>query len=235
MKKEYTAEDTPKKSGRAFYIALAVCLVSVCGVAVSGFVTGLATDTDKTQGSTASRTTQTTTKAQQVVIPATDVKDDRTTTTTPTTATTPTTTTTADGMFVLPASNRVLCPFSDSLVYSETLEEWVTHNGVDFSAEQGSQVKVIAAGTVVRVYNDALWGDTVEVDHGGKVVSRYCGVKAAGIAEGQTVKMGQVIGTVTEIPAEVLMESHMHLEVLANDNYVDPLLLIRGETVNAAK
>ena len=227
----FTHEDMPKKSsGKGFYIALAVCLVAVCGVAVSSFVSGLTKDTPKTDATGTTVTPQTTTSVQQVVIPATNVKDDRTTATTTAKPTTVTTTAAAD-LFVFPATNRVLLGFSDSLIYSETLEEWSTHNGVDFAAEKGAQVKATAGGTVKRIYRDALWGDTVEIDHGGKVISRCCGVEAKNLKEGQTVAAGDVIGTVSEIPSEVLMESHIHLEILANDKYVDPLLLIRGEAV----
>lgn len=230
---KFTNDDMPKKSsGKGFYIALAVCLVAVCGVAVSSFVGGLTTDTPQTDATGTTAKPQTTTSAQQVANPVTNVKDDRTTTTAaPTTKpTTPTTTQAAD-LFVFPATNRVMLCFSESLIFSETLEEWSTHNGVDFAAEKGSQVKATASGTVTRIYRDALWGDIVEIDHGGKVISRCCGVEAKSLKVGQTVKAGDIIGTVSEIPAEVLMESHIHLEILANDKYVDPLLLIRGEAV----
>ena len=233
---QYTNDDMPvKTSSKGFYIALAVCLVAVCGVAVATFVGGLSTDTPATQ-----TTEPTPTTVVQAGNPADDVKDDRTTATTATTTVTATTTTTAavttttaaeTALFVFPASNRVLTPYSESLIYSETLEEWCTHNGVDFAADNGQEIKAPADGTVSRIFQDALWGDAVEITHGGNVVSRCYGVKAKGIKEGQTVKAGNVIGTATTIPAEVLMKSHVHVEVLANDKYVDPLTLIRGDTV----
>lgn len=230
---KYSDDDMPAKSGgKGFYIALAVCLVAVCGVAVSTFVGGLSTNAPDT---TTTVTAVTTTEVKQVVIPATDVKDDRTTTVKTTVKTTPmpttTSTTATPDLFVFPASNRVLLPYSESLIYSATLGSWNTHNGVDFSAEAGSQIKAPADGTVTRIYQDGLWGDVIEIDHGGKVISRCCGVTAQGIKEGDTVKVGDVIGTASEIPAEILSDPHIHIEVIANDKYVDPLLLIRGETV----
>ncbi len=233
--KSYETDDMPVKAGnKGFYIALAVCLVAVCGVAVSTFVGGLSTDTPETP-----TTVTTPTTVAQVDNPASDVKDERPTTTTTSVTTTttsrtsaPTTTTTAaTDLFVFPASNRVLTPYSDKPVYSETLGEWSTHNGVDFAAESGQNVKAAADGTIARIYRDALWGDVVEIQHGGNVLSRYYGVKDKGIKEGQAVKAGSVIGTVTDIPAEIVMKPHVHIEVLANDKYVDPLTLIRGETV----
>lgn len=225
-------EDKPVSSGgRGFYIALAICLVAVCGVAVATFVGKMPTDAPS-KGTTG---TTVTTAVQQVVIPATNVKDERTTTTAaPTTRTTTikvtTTTKTAD-LFVFPVSNRVLQPFSDTPVYSETLGSWSTHNGVDFAAENGQAVKAPADGTVKRIYEDGLWGGVIEIEHGGKVVSRCCGVTAQGIKEGDSVKAGQAIGAVTSIPAEIVGDAHIHVEILANDKYVDPLLLMRGDAV----
>lgn len=233
---KFTNDDMPKKSsGKGFYIALAVCLVAVCGVAVSSFVSGLTKDAPKTDVTGTTGKVRTTTSAQQVVIPATNIKDERTTTapTTKSTRVTPTTTQAAD-LFVFPATNRVLLGFSDALIYSQTLEEWVTHNGTDFAAEQGAQVKAVGRGTVLGIYRDSLWGDVVEIDHGGKVISRCYGVKASkNVYVGQLVNAGDIIGTVADIPAEVLSDSHIHLEISANDKYVDPLLLIRGEAVMA--
>ncbi|MBR2405779.1 MAG: M23 family metallopeptidase [Clostridia bacterium] len=231
---EYKDEELPvKASGKGFYVALAVCLVAVCGVAVATFAGGLSKAEPQTQ---TTRALITTTAVQQVVIPATDVKDDRTTTTAmKTTASVPQTTTTAgEALFVFPASNTVVLPYSAELIYSETLGSWNTHNGVDFAAEAGSTVKAPAGGTVKQIYEDPLWGHVIEIDHGGKVISRCCGVTVQGIKVGDTVKAGQTIGTVSEIPCEIVGATHVHVEIVANDKYVDPLLLIRGKTVTAA-
>ncbi len=227
-------DDKPVKSGgRGFYIALAICLVAVCGVAVATFVGKLPTDAPS-KGTTG---TTVTTAVQQVVITATNVKDERTTTTaapttTRTTTTKATTTTKVSDLFVFPVSNRVLQPFSEMPVFSETLGSWSTHNGVDFAADNGQTVKAPADGIVKRLYEDGLWGGVIEIEHGGKVVSRCCGVKAQGIKEGDSVKAGQGIGVVSAIPAEIVGDTHIHVEILANDKYVDPLLLMRGDAVH---
>ena len=231
----YEKEDLPVKAGnKGFYIALAVCLVAVCGVAVATFVGSLSSDKP-----TPSTTTTTAPTTAQVDNPAENIPDERPTTTTSTTVKsttttakpTTTTTTAAGSLFVFPASNRVITPYSEDPVYSETLGEWSTHNGVDFAAEKGQTVKAAADGTVAKLYTDPLWGDVVEIQHGGNVLSRYYGVKAKDLKEGKTVKAGDVVGTVSEIPAEIVMDTHIHMEVLANDKYVDPLTLIHRKTV----
>ncbi len=226
---EFDIEQNTKKSGKGFYIALAVCLVAICGVAVTTFVSTLPTDEPEPNGSTTVVTTTTTKSAQQVVIPATDIKDDRTTTTVTTTTTTATTK--PSDLFVFPVSNRVLRSFNKTHYFSETLGEWVTHNGVDFAAAEGDDVKSSADGKVISIRQDALWGDVIEIQHDGNIVTRYCGVAAASVAEGQSVKAGDVIGKISSIPAEVLDAPHLHMEVMVNKTYTDPLTLIHGETV----
>lgn len=226
-----THKQEKKASSKGFYIALAVCLVAVCGVAVSSFVGSVSTEKE---GAGSSTVQSVTTTAKAVALPATNIPDTRTTTSTETT-TTSTATTKSANLFVFPASNVVSQTYSDQPVFSETLQAWNTHNGVDFSADKGSEVKALADGTITAVRQDVLWGDCIEIDHGNKIVTRYYGVAAKNITENQSVKAGEVIGTVTEIPAEILEPSHIHVEICANGNFVNPMTLIRGETVTAKK
>lgn len=225
---EFENEEDKKKSGKGFYIALALCLIAICGVAVTTFVSTLPTDEPQSTDPTKTSKTSTTTSVQQVVIPATDVKDDRTTVAT-TTATTESTK--PEDLFVFPVSNRVLRAFSKNHYFSDTLGEWVTHNGVDFAAKEGDKVKAAADGEITAIFKDALWGDVIEIKHEGNLVTRYCGVTADSIAEGQSVQAGDVIGTISVVPAEVLDEAHLHMELLVNGTHTDPLTLIKGETV----
>lgn len=226
---EFEIEEEKKSSGKGFYIALAVSLIAICGVAVTTFVNTLPKNEPENGDQATVPTTTTTQSVQQVVIPATDVKDDRTTTTV--TTSTATQTTVAADLFVFPVSNRVLRSFSKMHYFSESLGEWVTHNGVDFEAEEGAKVKATADGEIASIRQDALWGDIIEVKHDGNIITRYCGVVAS-VTEGERVKAGDVIGAVSSIPAEVLDAAHLHMELIVNGIYTDPLTLIKGKTVS---
>lgn len=226
---EFENEEEKKSGGKGFYIALAVCLIAICGVAVTTFVSTLPTDEPESTDPTKSSKTSATTSVQQAVVPATDVKDDRTTTVTTTTTTA---TTKSEDLFVFPVSNRVLRAFGRTHYFSETLGEWVTHNGVDFEAKEGAEVKAAADGKIVSIRQDALWGDVIEIAHDGNIVTRYCGVTASSVTEGQSMQAGDVIGKLAAVPAEVLDPSHLHMEVLVNGTYTDPLTLIKGQTVS---
>ena len=124
--------------------------------------------------------------------------------------------------FVPPVSGQTLAGFSgDELVYSETLGDWRTHNGIDLAADAGDEVRCARAGTVSAVYEDGLWGRVVEVTADG-VTFRYTGLGEVAVSAQQTVAMGDTLGTVGECVAEAALDSHLHLEVLKDGAWVDP-------------
>lgn len=124
--------------------------------------------------------------------------------------------------FVPPVSGQTLAGFSgDELVYSETLGDWRTHNGIDLAADAGDEVRCARAGTVNAVYEDGLWGRVVEVTADG-VTFRYTGLDEVAVSAQQTVAMGDTLGTVGECVAEAALDSHLHLEVLKDGAWVDP-------------
>ena len=116
----------------------------------------------------------------------------------------------------------MLAPFSgDELVYNETLGDWRTHNGVDLAAEAGEPVKAAALGQVSAVYQDAVWGWTVEVSDGSRVY-RYQGLEAPAVQADDEVHAGDVLGKVGRVPAEAKLPSHLHFEVRQDGSCVDP-------------
>ena len=124
--------------------------------------------------------------------------------------------------FVPPVSGQTLAGFSgDELVYSETLGDWRTNNGIDLAADAGDEVRCARAGTVSAVYEDGLWGRVVEVT-ADSVTFRYTGLDEVAVSAQQTVAMGDTLGTVGECVAEAALDSHLHLEVLKDGAWVDP-------------
>ena len=122
-----------------------------------------------------------------------------------------------------PVSGRVLNAYSgDELVYSSTLGDWRTHNGVDVAAAAGEKVPAVRAGHVTLVDADALWGGVVEVCDAEGRVWRYCGVDGSCVV-GDAVAAGDVLGTAGAIPAEADLDGHVHLECLEGDgSWVEP-------------
>ena len=118
----------------------------------------------------------------------------------------------------------------DELLYSETMKDWRTHNGIDIEAKVGDQVKAAADGVVSKVYKDDLSGVVVEVDHGGGVVSLYKGLQSEDfIKVGTKLKKGDIVGGVGESGAlEKNLGPHLHFEIKVNDDYKNPMEFLKN-------
>ncbi len=129
------------------------------------------------------------------------------------------------GDFVLPMGNDIIKDFSNGeMVYNLTLDDWRVHNGVDFAGTPGGRVNAVADGKITAVYEDSFLGTVVEVDHGNGMVSVYCGLnKETALTEGDSVKKGDRIGSLGDIPAEASDVEHLHFEVKIDGKTVDPL------------
>jgi|GEM_PF-843821 len=116
----------------------------------------------------------------------------------------------------------------DRLVFHSSLNNWRTHNGVNFNATAGTVVSSISAGEVIRVEHTQLEGGVVTVRHANGMTASYHGLGSdIRVEEGQTIAQGTILGTVAAVRPVARSEgSHMHLRVReANGNLIDPLTL----------
>ena len=126
-----------------------------------------------------------------------------------------------------PVSGRVLNVYSgDELVYSSTLGDWRTHNGVDYACAQDAQVCAPAAGKVTAVDTDSRWGSVVCIEDSAGHLWRVCGTADPTVQTGDEVSVGQILGRAGSIPNECAEETHIHLEVLQGEQYLDPAKLL---------
>lgn len=134
----------------------------------------------------------------------------------------------ADPTFIKPVEGEILREYAkDQLVYSTTLKEWITHNGIDIKADKTTVVKASAEGKVKSIKNDPRYGITVVIEHVNGYSSIYANLLTAEfVKEGETVKQGQTIGTVGNTATfEIADESHLHFEVMKNNEYINPSTL----------
>lgn len=116
----------------------------------------------------------------------------------------------------------------DMVIYNLTLDQYMTHPGIDFEAPAGSGVKAVADGTVTDIYNDDAYGITIEITHKDGYISRYCCLSTDKMAEkGDTVKKGQIISNVGKSALyESMDKTHLHFELLKNGKLQDPSKLL---------
>ena len=126
-----------------------------------------------------------------------------------------------------PVSGRVLNSYSgDELVYSKTLGDWRTHNGVDYACAQDAQVCAPVGGKVTAVDTDGRWGSVVCIEDSAGHLWRVCGTADPTVQTGDEVSVGQILGRAGSIPNECAEETHIHLEVLQGEQYLDPAKLL---------
>jgi murein DD-endopeptidase MepM/ murein hydrolase activator NlpD len=71
------------------------------------------------------------------------------------------------------------------------------HYGIDFAAEEGTEIKAMLDGVVTLAEPDLFYtGGTLIFDHGHGVSTLYMHMKKLMVKKGQKVKQGDVIGTV---------------------------------------
>ena len=131
--------------------------------------------------------------------------------------------------FVLPVSGDISIDFSDTVpVFSQTMNDYRTHLGVDISASLGSDVIAVADGTVTNVWEDPFMGTCISIEHSGNALSIYKNLDPSvkeGIVIGASVKGGDIIGAVGESAMnEIAQEPHLHYELKVDNKHVDPKL-----------
>ena len=135
-----------------------------------------------------------------------------------------------DPEFVLPVEGEKIRGFAkDSLIYSNTLEEWVTHLGIDIKADRTTVVKSAEEGTVNAIKNDPRYGLTIVIEHVNGFKTVYSNLLTSEfVTEGETVEKGQSIGTVGNSASfEIIDEPHLHFEIIKDGENVDPNIYLK--------
>ena len=135
-----------------------------------------------------------------------------------------------DITFAKPVEGEIIKDYSkDNLIYSNTLEEWTTHLGIDYKAEKTDIVKSVADGKIKSIKNDPRYGLTIVIEHANGFVSSYSSLLTAEFVKvGEEVKKGQTIATVGNTARfEVADETHLHFELKKDGENVDPNIYIK--------
>lgn len=106
-------------------------------------------------------------------------------------------------------------------------KRWKAHRGVDYAADRGTPVMAAGDGKVIKAAYDKYNGHHVFIQHGEKYVTKYLHFTKRKVKRGQTVKQGQLIGTVGS--TGLASGPHLHYEFLVNGVHRNP------RTVNLPK
>lgn len=132
--------------------------------------------------------------------------------------------------FKKPIEGEIIKEFAkEQLIFSETLQEWVTHTGIDIKANETAVVNAAEAGTIKSIKNDPRYGLTIVIEHEDGFETLYANLLSSEfVKEGEKVEKGQAIGTVGKTAAfESADEAHLHFEILKDSMPVDPSIYLK--------
>ena len=130
--------------------------------------------------------------------------------------------------FILPVSGNLTREHDPSLqVFSPTMQDYRVHLGIDLTTKAEAPVYAAADGKISKIWVDTLMGYCIAIQHSGDCVTVYKNLAETlpeGIAEGVSVRSGQLIATVGDSAmVEIADEPHLHFEMTVSDLAVDPL------------
>lgn len=98
------------------------------------------------------------------------------------------------------------------------------HKGLDINNRMGTPIVAAGRGTVSLASSDGAYGQSVEIDHGNGIVTKYAHMQRFVVKPGQWVKRGDIIGHVGMTGRST--GPHLHYEVRLNGVPVNPMRYI---------
>jgi murein DD-endopeptidase MepM/ murein hydrolase activator NlpD len=103
------------------------------------------------------------------------------------------------------------------------------HEGIDVTAPMGSPIEAPAAGVVLEAGWESGYGNTVSIDHGYGIITKFAHASKILVRAGQKVARGQRIALVGN--TGLATAPHLHYEVHVNGRPVDPLRYVMPDHV----
>jgi len=129
--------------------------------------------------------------------------------------------------FINPTNGTLVKDYSVEVpVFSVTMEDYRTHNGIDIYVQSGERILAAAGGTVKEIWEDPMMGTCMSISHSGGAETIYKNLSPEipeGIAVGTQVPEGAFIAVGGESAlVEISEEPHLHFEMKVNGEYVNP-------------
>ncbi len=127
-------------------------------------------------------------------------------------------------VFTMPINGEITKKHSDTeLQFSSTYSDMRIHTGIDIKGKIGTFVSACGDGVIESITPNTTLGNAVVIDHKNGITVKYASLDNLKFKEGDSVKAGDIIGTIGSIPAECMDGEHLHLEVFKNGKSVEPL------------
>lgn len=142
----------------------------------------------------------------------------------------PTQTPAKEFSMIKPLDGEVIVAYTaDTLIYSETMDDYRSHMGIDIKGQLTAPVKAVEDGVVERISTDGAMGITIVINHQNGIKTVYSNLSTDSmVKKDQKVTKGTVISGVGDTAqTEAALPPHLHFEVIKDGKNVNPLDLIQ--------
>jgi murein DD-endopeptidase MepM/ murein hydrolase activator NlpD len=105
--------------------------------------------------------------------------------------------------------------------YNSTEIDQQVHLGIDLASTKRAEIKAANRGNVVLAQYLGIYGNTIVLDHGQGIFSLYSHLSQIGVAHGELIEKGAVIGL--SGASGMAGGDHLHFSILVNGIFTTPL------------
>ena len=105
--------------------------------------------------------------------------------------------------------------------YNSTEIDQQVHLGIDLASTKRAEIKAANRGNVVLAQYLGIYGNTIILDHGQGIFSLYSHLSQIGVADGELIEKGSVIGL--SGASGMAGGDHLHFSILVNGLFTTPL------------
>ena len=125
------------------------------------------------------------------------------------------------GIMKWPVPSSTIITSGFGMRFHPILKKNELHTGIDIGAPKGVSIVAAASGKVIVAGWETGYGNTVIIDHGGKIATLYGHASKLLVRVGENVKAGQTIAKVGSTGWST--GPHLHFEVRKNGSPINPL------------
>ncbi|MFA9380112.1 MAG: M23 family metallopeptidase [Acetanaerobacterium sp.] len=104
------------------------------------------------------------------------------------------------------------------------------HTGIDIAAPRGTRIMAALSGRVIKISEDAIYGNVIVLDHGAAFYTVYCHCERIVAPLDAKVKSGETIALVGD--TGVATGPHLHFEMQKDGLCADPMWVFDKEGQN---
>jgi len=120
---------------------------------------------------------------------------------------------------IIPVNGALIMPFGEFIHPVSGIPAF--HTGIDIAVQDNKEINAVYEGIVAEIGSKPEYGNYIMINHGLGVRTVYAHCSEITVESGQEIKQGQIIAKIKN--TSIYTGSHLHFEIVVNNNTIDPL------------